>query len=821
MKTNHRLKFSALVLLSSFFTPFFGWSAEGADRATHGYYLADGSSVPLVWQTNEFTIEMANGQSEQGVAADAAEMANLSAKSIQRTTPGRPLYTFTLDRPVSAKDWQSRAATLRKDPSVRAVYPSFVYPPFGHRAVLTDEIVVRLHPGDSLDGLIKQAAPRRLRAIERDQHLPRVARLRVEGASGFAALEICNSLYETGRVEWAEPNFVIEVRRCFEPNDRYFDWQWHHNNTGQYNTPADVDMDSAEAWNITRGSSDIVIAVLDDGMDIDHPDLRANIFFNTAETPGNGIDDDGNGYVDDINGWDFLYDDNSPRVDNLSDYHATPVAGMIAADINNGIGVTGLAPGCRVLPCRLLGNSDPTVQQVGKAIQYAGLMADVLSMSWTSQPLNTIETSLQFAGTSGRLGLGCPMAASTGNDSYSFRIGFPASLSYVMAIGASNVYDLRSGYSNYAYANGVFVLAPSNDREITNPLGVYSTGSRLNTPYLWFTGTSAAAPSASALCGLILTAEPGFTRQQVEDTVRLSAEKVSPAVAAYDANGYSREYGYGRINANEALLNITPDLAVLSFDFLPDTVPVGGSIAVTGLVRNVGRAINRPVWVEYWLSTSGDFSTRDHLAANSVLIPSLQANEDFSLANSALQIFPAVPEGLYRFGVVVDRPNAVLESAEFNNTLYSFGRLLQVGAGSTDVDLTVRNFDFSPEVIDGGARIALFGQVVNNGSQMSRPVWVEFWLSTDAMGGTFDFYLCDSVITPPLGSGESLDLSTLECRANRATQGLPAGVYRVGVRVDPTADQADTSRANNTFFLLDKWLTVNQRTDARGWRLYQ
>ena len=123
------------------------------------------------------------------------------------------------------------------------------------------------------------------------------------------------------------------------PNDPRFGDLWGLHNTGQAGGTADADIDASEAWDITTGSSGVVVGIIDTGIEYTHEDLAANIWTNTGEVPGNGLDDDGNGYVDDVYGIDAYNGDSDPMDDNN---HGTHVAGTIGAVGNNGVGVAGV-----------------------------------------------------------------------------------------------------------------------------------------------------------------------------------------------------------------------------------------------------------------------------------------------------------------------------------------------------------------------------------------------------------------------------------------------------------------------------------------------
>jgi len=148
-------------------------------------------------------------------------------------------------------------------------------------------------------------------------------------------------------VLYADPNYIYELNVV--PNDPSFNELWGMHNTGQLGGVFDTDINAPEAWNITTGSSDVVIGLLDTGVDYNHPDLAANIFTNPGEIPGNGIDDDGNGWIDDVHGIDATAESGNPMD---TDGHGTHVSGTMAARGNNGIGVAGVSWNAKIVTCR-------------------------------------------------------------------------------------------------------------------------------------------------------------------------------------------------------------------------------------------------------------------------------------------------------------------------------------------------------------------------------------------------------------------------------------------------------------------------------------
>ena len=342
------------------------------------------------------------------------------------------------------------------------------------------------------------------------------------------------------------------------PNDPlFFPWQWNLNNTGQLGGTPDADIDAPEAWDITTGSREIIIAVLDSGVDLEHPDLVEKLWTNPGEIPDNGRDDDGNGYVDDIHGWDFVNWDNEPQDDDRG--NGTAIAGIAAAATNNGQGIAGVSWGGKIMPLKALESGTGFVSDVILAINYAAENgARVINMSFvTLREDEAFRRAIEDAHEHGALLVAmagdCGQGCFIGDDYYENPDFYPAAFDHVIAVGTTNQNDEREPNSEWGpyldvMAPGELVPAPWYNLSYDNP-HIYA----LFAPNL---GSSAvAAPHVSGLAALIWSVNPDLSPDEVEDIIKASADKVGSD--PYDESGRNDLYGYGRINA-ETALRMTP-----------------------------------------------------------------------------------------------------------------------------------------------------------------------------------------------------------------------------------------------------------------------
>ncbi|HST69130.1 MAG TPA: S8 family serine peptidase [Solirubrobacterales bacterium] len=422
------------------------------------------------------------------------------------------------------------------------------------------ELVLRFDRGVSVK---RQRALLKSAGLELRERNPTVKRQVIAVDSrreGPALVELCNELAEHEELVFATPNFVSEFRRAAA--ERPPKEQWHLLNEGLVNGQVKgEDVNAVQAWGDYSGNRSIVVAVLDDGVDIDHPNLKKRIWRNSnSEDP-------------DRHGRDFFLPDDHPDHYNPrpklftypydqmlgNDIHGTPCAGVISTVRD---GAFGIAPTARILPVKIF-HADALAQdaRVADAIRYAAVKADILSCSWSGPSSPDIELAIEDAGSLGRNNLGSAVFCATGNEGGA--VGYPASHPEAIGVGASTDQAKRASYSNYGPE--VDFVAPSSGgveaiytTDVANPsgrgfnIGHAAKGGEDGRHTNEFSGTSSATPLAAGVGALVLSARPQLSRTELRDLLRETADKIGPA-HGYDSDGRSDEFGYGRVNAHAAL----------------------------------------------------------------------------------------------------------------------------------------------------------------------------------------------------------------------------------------------------------------------------
>src|SRR5262245_1940375 len=340
-----------------------------------------------------------------------------------------------------------------------------------------------------------------------------------KGVSVEAALRAYRA---SGLVEYADANYRVHIATI--PNDPEFPSLYGLHNVGQSGGTSDADIDAPAAWDITTGSSSVVVAVIDTGVDYTHPDLANNIWTNPGEIADNGIDDDGDGIVDDIHGANFVGID-TPTGDPMDDhYHGTHVAGTIGAEGNNGIGVVGVNWHVQIMALKFLDSSGSgTTEDAIQAVEYATMMRTqygvnvrVMSNSWGGGPYSqALLDAINAGGDAGIL-----FVAAAGNSGLDADVDpmYPAAYDspYVVSVAATDRNDVYASFSNYGETS-VDLAAPGVEIQSTMPGNTYGT----------LSGTSMATPHVSGAAALVWSQFPDLTPLQVKARLLSGVDDIS------------------------------------------------------------------------------------------------------------------------------------------------------------------------------------------------------------------------------------------------------------------------------------------------------
>ena len=348
-------------------------------------------------------------------------------------------------------------------------------------------------------------------------------------SSPYELQYILKLIKKDNNVEWAEPQYLYET--SFVPNDPNF------TTSQQYLSV----IKAQQAWDVNTGSEEVIVAIIDTGIDWAHPDLAGNIWVNSLETDANGVDDDNNGFVDDIRGWDFGglsgTPDNNPKEDRAD--HGTLVAGLASAVTNNSIGIASIGYKSKLMAVKT--SQDDIRSESGGALiayGYEGIVyavdngAKIINCSWGGGSFSfAAQSVIDYAVSKGAL-----VVAAAGNDNSSQGF-YPANYDGVLSVGATDNSDNKAWFSNYG--TKIDVCAPG--------VNVYSTWQ--DSPfYDEASGTSLSSPIVAGLAALVANQFPSFSPLQIAEQIRVTSDNIDNINSTY-----SLLLGSGRINAYQAL----------------------------------------------------------------------------------------------------------------------------------------------------------------------------------------------------------------------------------------------------------------------------
>ncbi|MBN2588706.1 MAG: S8 family serine peptidase [Sedimentisphaerales bacterium] len=437
----------------------------------------------------------------------------------------------------------------------QSVYKAPLFSVNGQTIAIIPEIIVRLASENAYEYLQSTCDTLNLTIKQKLELSQKEYLLEVHGLDTQSVFNSIDKLNQELFIEWAFPNIASQPilagyssEEGSIPDDEYFSNLWHLYNTGQTGGTPGADINVTDAWKITTGDPNIVIAIIDTGVDTNHPDLINNL----------------------VEGYDFFENDNNPLPDleEPGAAHGTMCAGLAAAQGNNSIGVCGVTQNCKIMPIRIADYYD-FVSDADLATSFrwaAENGADILSNSWgSSYPSPTIKSAIRDVTTQGgigRNGKGCIVCFAAGNWEDGGPVMYPASYPEVIAVGATDHDDLAWYYS--ASGPELDIVAPSG-------AGTRTDYFFLGKPYLWTTditgiygygienidttildysdsmnGTSGACPIVAGVAALILSAEPNLTNIQVRNILLDSAHDLGTP-------GRDDYYGFGRVDANSAV----------------------------------------------------------------------------------------------------------------------------------------------------------------------------------------------------------------------------------------------------------------------------
>ncbi|MES1223084.1 MAG: S8 family serine peptidase, partial [Bacteroidota bacterium] len=470
-----------------------------------------------------------------------------------KSMPDTRLITARIPATLTVNGLKVLRASLTTQGLADFVHPCFTSS-YGKDMGYGDEVVIKLKKNTTagiFDQLLKK---NHCSIVKKYPFAENIYIISTGPDNNYDAIVVANRFFETGLFEYAEPDLTVLDGFLSDPNDPLYNLQWEHKNTGspaQYNGVPGADMSIQQAWGISTGAG-IKVAVIDEGVDTGHADLKANL----------------------LQGYDCLSGTANPgdgRPLSAARAHGTNCTGIIAAVANNNIGIAGIAPDSKIIPINLsaANGSFTTDANIAAGFDYAWQNgADVISNSWGGgTPSNIIDDAINRAVTMGRGGKGSVVLFASGNNNAG--IGYPASNPSVISVGGVNMCGQRKSPASAAcdgegwgasYGTGLDVVAPCVKIVSTDISGSggYNTAAGAAGDYFYtFNGTSSATPAAAGVVALILAANTNLTVTQVRSVLESTCDKLpgySYNMVADQPNGtWNGETGHGRVNAFHAV----------------------------------------------------------------------------------------------------------------------------------------------------------------------------------------------------------------------------------------------------------------------------
>ncbi len=690
------------------------------------YYYVDGQRVNLTPSLDWVSVKFVSADTVEQQSVTGTFSSTVAPLDGAREIPHLGLTLLPLQDGLGTKTLVQGVNSMRaSSSSFSQVNPVYSYD--GVDMVVSDEFIAAFPLEAGMEDIDALNAARGVEMVSPILGQENTFVLRVTSAASLDALAMANHYQESGIALYAAPNFVriapadVEaaaetpspVGPMFVPNDSYYaTHQWYLNSTGQFGATVDADIDAPEAWNITKGNSSIIIAIIDEGVDLSHPELS------------------GSGKI--VTGYDATgLGSDGAQAPLSNDSHGTKVAGIAAAVSNNSAGISGVCQLCKIMPIRIAYREPlPPYDWIyedawaanGIALAYLN-GASVLNNSWGGgSGATVVNTAITNAVTLGRGGKGAVVVAAAGNENLN-NVSWPASLSNVISVGALNLCDQRKNPNDGACSPGVEgdggifswgsnygadldVMAAGVRLTTTDLMGDYGDSNSSTTTYGadytgYMNGTSGATPIVSGVVGLMLSVNTNMTPAHVQEILQRTTDNIGAA-------GWDEVTGYGRVNAFNAVTKAQmADLVITGFEYTSDAaglvpLPLGPvadeTFYIKIFVKNRGGtdapAFYRSVYFE------------DHFSQLSVAPPS---NPDFlegCLAGPAPvvgdyyppSLFGGITAGSSDNGLVIVEVNGGLSLGSHTLRLYA-DPLCLVDEAVEDID----NNDFGPINLDVGS----------------------------------------------------------------------------------------------------------------------
>ena len=590
------------------------WLVTKAQQTPYYFYNYAGEKVYFSLNTQHAFLSLKEQRIPESIQQRSVRIAELKSdksdtKQYQNQSGTRRFYTvLTFEENMPEEQYLRLLSDIKRQNSDVIISPYFKGKDDDFVG-LSNFFYVKLKEERDTSLLIQMTKETGTVIIEQDTFMPLWYVLSTTEISEHNALDCSNLFYESGLFQTAEPDLMLNLLQCV--NDTHFNNQWGLRNTGQNGGTNGVDIRACDAWQISTGHN-VIIAVVDEGIELNHPDLATNIHPLSYDTENRS----------------------SPSI--VRGSHGVACAGIAGAIQNNSQGISGVAPNCQLMSIsRYLGNGsavEPLVRQdLAAGINWAWLNgADVISNSWGHTLLQGtfITDAINNAVTLGRNGLGCVVVFAAGNDNAS-TVSYPASLANVIAVGAISPCGQRKsptscdGETNWGSNYGTDldvvapgVLIPTTDRQGNN--GYNYVTSNTNDPAYSdypnkdytgrFNGTSAACPHVAGVAALILSVRPDLTQAQVRNAIETTCNKSLPgwSVTQTRPNGtWNNQLGYGLVNAYAAVDAVMPTIT-------------GSSTVCT----SSNYTLNHNVSATWSVTPSGTFSISGSNVGNSVNVTS-------------------------------------------------------------------------------------------------------------------------------------------------------------------------------------------------------